>query len=1020
MDTKSSLANAGAFGGFTHEDSDHSTPIDVREILRRLCSEQWDIHAKDVEASHRWLESFMAGVEEAVSGKGKRSVSVFFSSFSLKSLTLCSFFAINDHRPAVAELMKTPGRKRVLPLSNHSIRNDPFATVLFPAATNPSAPIARVSPSKSNNENRAATPRSASRNVFSPTATTSGLRGVPSPRSPVKSGLRKSPTKLNIAETAAEIEKIVNVEPELPAIEAPVALDGAGEDVGAAMVALPLSEEIPAAAEEIVEQLKTEIAAPLPGDDKCDLSMIGEEEEDGDDQARERSKSPLKNNISLPSSTRPSLDSPRTSTSTIPQPFVDALENPKTSYTLPLNDDPRPAVPSSSAVNATTRTPGNASTTSIELPTTGASSRFGTQPQSAKTGHPSSSPPSSLFASARLPTNLGASTSLATLSSGAPTGSFAGVTRASGASVGGRLNFVGLPSLRDREGFSAASLGAGGLLGRAGSLGGAVQSGFRPTLSTNATTLKRKSINGTDEANKIGRVNEATSGEELRSRASQGGQQLGRSERMESLKSKLQSMGGGRLPPSPVAAAASTRNTLGGAIHSSIPSAPLPLPIPHLDSPRLVAHAAAALSPLIKSPLNKLVRQNSVTELVSSFEKYPDDRIPSPSKLPTSVKASVSHFNHLSPVVSPRSPKRVPTASLARAMSPSPLSPTRMTLRSPKAVPALPLSPRNGKQSQRIFEQAAAAQVSTTPKGSPTKPVVVERDEARSILQQMEIADEDDTEEILLPASTATKNTQQLADANLLADDAEEDVTALLPPLPARLEQNSPDDELSMNGEVVVERDRGGLAGEFEIRLVDDEEEEIVSAVKTVVVKASPVKVTLPGSLPTDDVDASFEMIQPFFNVCSAPPPSNQRLIYFLIDSANKRRWSEWQDGIEEELARQSQFRVVFAERHLVVHEQVRKERRESRSQEYSTRCRCGQEGEPTFISHARATADVAMHHRTHKSENEKLISRRRTRNDERSRFRRKLTRINARSRRSATSSGRSAKRLLPNWPPRV
>ena len=874
VDTTSSLTNAGAFGGSAQEDSDHSTPIDVREILRQLCSEQWDIHAKDVEASHRWLESFMAGVEEAVSGKGKRSVPMFFSPISLALLTRRFSVATNDDRPAVAELMKTPGRKRVLPLSNNSTRKDPFATVLFPAPANPSASVHRVSPSKTNNENAASTPRSLSRDVFSPSATTTGLRGVASPRSPVKGGLRKSPTKLNIAETAAEIEKIINVEAELPVVSDTVAIDGASEEIGAAMIAVTTSDAIlPASGEvveEVVEEQKVEALAPLSGDDKCELSMIGEEEEDNDDQTGSVRKSPLRT-VALPSSTRASLDSPRTSTSTASHPFVDAREEQKTSYTLPLNDDssaPRPAPPA----NSTTRTPGNASTASIEPSTTGTSTCFGTQSQSAKTGHQSSSPPSSLFASTRLPSNLGASTSLAALSTGAPTGSFAGVTRPSGASVGGRLNFVGLPSLRDREGLSAASHGPGGMLNRAGSLGGVSQNAFRPTLSSNAPTLKRKSITGNEEANKIGRVNDTTSGEELRSRASQGGLQLGRSERLESLKSKLHSMGGGRLPPSPVAAAASTRNTLGGAIHNSIPLISAPLPPAPFDSPRLVAHAAAALS-----PLSKLVRQNSVNELVSSFEKNPDDHLPSPTKLPSPVKASVNHFNHLAPVLSPRSPKRAPTSSLARAISPSPLSPTRMTLRSPKiASPApLPLSPRHGKQSQRIFEQAAIAQTaSTTPKGSPTKPAVVERDEARSILQQMELADEDDTEEIVVPASTATTNLQQLANAHPLAADAEEDLTALLPSLPARLEVNSPEDDLSMNGDggLVVERDRGGLAGEFEIRLVDDAEveEEIVSAVKTVVVKASPVKITLPGSLPVEDGDGSFELIQPFFNVSSA------------------------------------------------------------------------------------------------------------------------------------------------------
>ena len=894
VDTTSSLTNAGAFGGFAQEDSDHSTPIDVRESLRRLCSEQWDIHAKDVEASHRWLESFMAGVEEAVSGKGKRSVSLFSSPISLSALTLCLSSAVNDDRPAVAELMKTPGRKRVLPLSNNSTRKDPFATVLFPAAVNPSVTATRTSPSKINNENAVSTPRSASRNVFSPSSTATGLRGVASPRSPVKGGLNKSPSKLNLAQTVVEIENIVNVEAELPPLQESVAIDGAIEEMGAAaIVETTIEEVLPVVSdlEEVaVEEQKLEIVAPLAGDDKCDLSMIGEEEEDADDPTGERRKSPLKN-VALPSSTRASLDSPRTSTSTTSLPFVDAREEQKTSYTAPLNDDPsapRAALPST-VVNPSTRTPGNASTSSIELPTTGASTRFGTQPQSAKTGPQSSSPPSTLFASTRLPNNLGASTSLATLSTGAPTGSFAGVTRASGASVGGRLNFVGLPSLRDREGFSAASHGPGGMLGRAGSLGGASQNAFRPTLSTNATTLKRKSINGTEEANKIGRVNEATSGEELRSRASQGGQQLGRSERLESLKSKLHSMGGGRLPPSPVAAAASTRNTLGGAIQNSIPLVPAPLALAPFDSPRLVAHAAAALSPLLKSPLNKLVRQNSVNELISSFEKNPDDCIPSPSKLPSPVKATISHFAHLSPVVSPRSPKRAPTTSLARAMSPSPLSPTRMTLRSPKVVsPApLPLSPRNGKQ-QRIFDPPVhASTTSTTPKGSPTKPVAVERDPARSILQQMEMADQDDTEEIVLPASTETKDLQQLVNANLLADEVEEDVTGSLPSLPARLDLRSPGDELSMNGggAAVVEKDRGGLAGEFEIRLVDDveDEEEIVEAVKTVVVKASPVKITLPGSLPGEEGDESFQLIRPFFNVRAFPLASKVVLTLMIL-----------------------------------------------------------------------------------------------------------------------------------------
>lgn len=552
--------------------------------------------------------------------------------------------------------------------------------------------------------------------------------------------------------------------------------------------------------------------------ERADLSMIGEEEEGEDEVVQRRlvGKSPLKNAVAAATEE------------------VDRAALAR--YTVPLNDGPNRATTSFPSTTEV-QTPGNSSTATVS---TGTSSRFA--PASAKhgAGHASSSPPALSFAASR-PSAASSVFGGGLFNNAAPTGTFGGVSRPTGASIGGfggKLNFVGLPSLRDRETMTFGSRAAG-------SLGGA----------TSLNPLKRKSLPGADEASKLARPNEDGKPAETR---------------LDTIKSRLQSM----------APSGAARHTLGSstsginlAASTKIPQAAPPLASAAIISPPVMSPRAVSSN----SPLPGLTRKNSVNQLVQSFNRNSDARLPSPTKLPSPVKAfntMNANIHTLSPSASPRS--RALTAT-DRLNSPSPPTP-RMILRSPPRAfaPVLstvksPLRTATSIQQSSFSNTVIAEEVmeepvrSTTPLMSPPKQIVAAT--ARSILQEMAAAEE--VGDISL-VQLQTQTLQQMVSGGDYDDEDLFDVQeANEPPLPPALEMHSPADDIAHD------QYKGGLANAFDTRPqqefeLHEEEDAVIQTAKTVVA-TSPVKITIPGSFGLED-DGDVEDLQPFFTVRPSLP----------------------------------------------------------------------------------------------------------------------------------------------------
>ncbi|SCV71214.1 BQ2448_2802 [Microbotryum intermedium] len=107
--------------------NEHDQVHDVRHALRKLALSTWQDHEQDVIDSHRWLEGFLESVQLAHTQAAHQGI-----------------------KPAMSELMKTPGRKRTanhgsaLQQNNHPLGSaarhstkDPVATLLFPNAAPP-------------------------------------------------------------------------------------------------------------------------------------------------------------------------------------------------------------------------------------------------------------------------------------------------------------------------------------------------------------------------------------------------------------------------------------------------------------------------------------------------------------------------------------------------------------------------------------------------------------------------------------------------------------------------------------------------------------------------------------------------------------------------------------------------------------------------------------------------------------------------------------------------------------------
>lgn len=738
--------------------------------------------------------------------------------------------------------MKTPGRKRVVANvtnaastnSNRVVEKPPCATLLFPAppiravtqevdkenttarspgfqylspATKGKARGVSPSPIRLDSPRRALAP-------FGMTRSTGGVlskevrAGSPAPRSISKVERVVSPSKadvsadlslINAAQLASAFEDAA--EAEANGIVAVGGIEGGTEEGGEAL------ENGPSVVTE---------------EDKANLSIIGEEEEDDESLRRSFSsvstvpnKSPKKSPLVVETQLSSAAASPIAeqedplplSTAVDTAAASSPLDLPSSSFTslasstavaedatlVPLNDAPssyRNTAPSSSSTTPSSRTPGTGP-------------RFG-----AKSGGIGSSSPPPAWGNL----SVGAAKS----ASGRPT-----------------LNFVGMARRRSGTSYGGANEGP--------------SQSSQPPSTTPGPAPKRKSLSGPDVPNKLPRTEAAvvstTEGDASKARR-------------EALASRLQNMGAGRNSVAP-----RVSNTVGvGSLlvnklaqSTNVPFAPIvdaapPLPPKSTTtSTGFMPTKASIPTPIVSAALSKpiLARRTSVTELVKTFEAT-HSRPPSPSK-PSYLVSTSTLGTVRSPILSPASPRRV----ISRIASP-PASAPRMALRSPPRVPVVSKSPT------RVAKIAAPfVSLSTTPQGSPSSTA------ARSILQQLARSPPVAPVEVQEEEEMEIREVVRLSDARTSSgsapDDSEEGLVALPSPLPAEDEEEMDADDESVV-ELLVEKGRGALVSAMEAVVVEK--------ARIVVGKASPSKIVMPGTFGMQDTeeeegDESIEIIDP-------------------------------------------------------------------------------------------------------------------------------------------------------------
>ncbi|ORY92944.1 hypothetical protein BCR35DRAFT_12218 [Leucosporidium creatinivorum] len=261
----------------------HSTSanIDIRLSLRSLAQTTWDEHAIDLQQSHRWLEGFFDNLKHAAQSRK------------------------DGQRPAMSELMKTPGRKRLADTSNHSsnaltstnptMAKDPIATLLFPSAPGFPASSAHKGKGKENGttgENDPPSPNPT--RMLSPLAKAKSPFGSPL-RSPMRTASPRPTAKIAtpvVAPTkpAPVVEQSKHVEEEI------AAEDDEEEEIAPAADLSNVMEEDEEVEEEedVIEEedlIDEEPAEPTRfsnastvQEEQANLSIIGEEGEEEDDQ----------------------------------------------------------------------------------------------------------------------------------------------------------------------------------------------------------------------------------------------------------------------------------------------------------------------------------------------------------------------------------------------------------------------------------------------------------------------------------------------------------------------------------------------------------------------------------------------------------------------------------------------------------------------------------------------------------------------------------------------------------------
>ncbi|GAA6010721.1 hypothetical protein JCM11491_002914 [Sporobolomyces phaffii] len=290
MDSIMSVAGLpAAHKASTNSFNFHSTDP-IISSLATLAHDSLQDHISDYADVHRWIDSFFDKLDLKGTSTGGGTAS----------------------RPAMSELMKTPGRKRVVGKNstNHSTpstlaaaKKDPFATLLFPTGPSKDKENTLASPARTGTPKRVLSPALSKKTsgiplspmrIGSPRPNTSKPRAqqqqpssslrAPTPiasPAPVIARDFAEPAARTLTQLQEEIERndvadLSNVIEEEEEEEE----DAEGND------------EAPSAQTKSVETAapveSVEVSAIAPEEDKAELSMIGEEEEEEQEEEEER------------------------------------------------------------------------------------------------------------------------------------------------------------------------------------------------------------------------------------------------------------------------------------------------------------------------------------------------------------------------------------------------------------------------------------------------------------------------------------------------------------------------------------------------------------------------------------------------------------------------------------------------------------------------------------------------------------------------------------------------------------
>lgn len=723
--------------------------------LAALAHDSLQAQIDDYADAHRWMDSFFEKL--APKGQQKAGGSRCVHQLAREDLvqsTDCSR-TIWGCRLAMSELMKTPGRKRVAAASSAhralaSNKKDAVATLLFPAPASP-----KRSPAAGKENSPAA---SSSRKLLSPLGQAASLNKAkvasplraPSPRTFAAANLptRSSPAPIEpvpIADVKAlDFAPPLDLEEpepfELPVHElSNVMEEDEEEDEDEEEEARQVSDGLTKRGEPAVPG-----AAKFDEEEKANLSIIGEEEEDED--------SSTASVVTAPSTQPPSL---------VGAPSI----VPETQFSQPRPASPEPAEPARvlspqpRSVSGASSIAPEADTEEMSVPLNDAPSALRSEALSSSLSSSTLRTPGSSTSRFTLGTYSAAKLGSIGLGSSPPPNAPATVGPAmasSRISTGGtaprQLNFVGLPKKSLGHGLG---LGRNWLASGPDSQGSTAsqtstapsaaaemaQSG--PSTATGAT--KRKSLSGTDAANKAPKLSQVPAGDIEQDEARKRREAL--ANRIQSMQARQSNLGGRTSnvagPFGGVANIFGSAKPVPTTTSLFHPSSTAPVTKPSLaNAPILPSSSSVNIAAELSGPAT---RRPSVMERVKSFESNTTGtehvHPPSPSKIPAAFPTSAHHSprpNSPPPTFSPgrfASPPASPRPASRTALSGLPVatfgSPRSAQLMPPAAHPA---SPRLGgiTRSPSSFVSASISSILSPPRQAAKVPVVEPKSPARS------------------------------------------------------------------------------------------------------------------------------------------------------------------------------------------------------------------------------------------------------------------------------------------------